>query len=298
MFGSADVGHLRLRTVFGSADVGHLRLRTVFVNVDIGHLRLRTVFGSADVGHLKLRTVVGVVDVAYSRLRTVSGSAIINRSRLRTAPKSAGVVHSRLRTAPPSVSWTIQPHAPRYPVPSARCMDLEAGVKSGGSFSDGGAHDVEKEVILAAMPQHDPLPEANERLLQAISDKLPALEALLEQTASHWGYEDPIYRFYHQSFKVYALQDATEHIVTALSELAPDRQLNQWFTEIVAEGTGREFAMEVNQRWTAETRPILEAFFHARFFLEMACKYGRELELAPTMLPSGWAALLYLYDMR
>ncbi len=148
------------------------------------------------------------------------------------------------------------------------------------------------------MPRRDPLLEANERLLQAIRDNLPALEALLEQATSHWGYEDPVYRFYHQSFKVYALQDATEHIVKALAELVPDRPLNRWFTEIVEEGTGKEFTVDVNQRWTAEIRPILEAFFHARFFLEMACKYGRELESAPTMLPSGWAALLYLYDMR
>ncbi len=148
------------------------------------------------------------------------------------------------------------------------------------------------------MPRRDPLLEANERLLQAIRGNLPALEALLEQATSHWGYEDPVYRFYHQSFKVYALQGSTERIVKALAELAPDRKLNRWFEEIVDAGTGNEFTPEANQRWAAEIRPILEAFFHARFFLEMACKYGRELESAPTMLPSGWAALLYLYDMR
>lgn len=147
------------------------------------------------------------------------------------------------------------------------------------------------------MAQPDPLLESNERLLQAIQDNLPELEALLEQTTSHWGYEDPVYRFYHQSFKVYPLQGATQRIVEALTELVPGRQLNRWFLEIVEAGTGKEFTTEVNQRWVAETRPILEAFFHARFFLEMACKYGRELESAPTMLPSGWAALLYLYEM-
>ncbi len=148
------------------------------------------------------------------------------------------------------------------------------------------------------MAQADPLLETNERLLQAIQDRLPALEALLEQATSHWGYEDPVYRFYHQSFKAYSLQSATQRIVEALADLAPERQLNRWFMEIVSEGTGKEFTMDVNQRWTAETRPILEAFFHARFFLEMACKYGRGLESAPTMLPSGWAALLYLFDER
>lgn len=45
------------------------------------------------------------------------------------------------------------------------------------------------------------------------------------------------------------------------------------------------------------TRPILEAFFHARFFLEMAVRYA-DLPGPPTSLPSGWAALLYLYELR
>ena len=53
-----------------------------------------------------------------------------------------------------------------------------------------------------------------------------------------------------------------------------------------------------NQNWLAVTRPMLEAFFHARYFLEMAVKYGKELDSPPQMLPSGWASLLYLYNMR
>ena len=48
----------------------------------------------------------------------------------------------------------------------------------------------------------------------------------------------------------------------------------------------------------AVTRPILEAFFHARYFLEMVCKYGRKLKAPPQVLPSGWAAVLYLYQLR
>jgi hypothetical protein len=55
--------------------------------------------------------------------------------------------------------------------------------------------------------------------------------------------------------------------------------------------------MEDNQNWLAVTRPIVEAFFHARFFLEMAVKYGRELDSACS-LPTGWAAFLHLYDLR
>jgi len=32
--------------------------------------------------------------------------------------------------------------------------------------------------------------------------------------------------------------------------------------------------------------------------LDYAIKYGRELETAPRMLPSGWAAVLYLFNLR
>jgi hypothetical protein len=42
----------------------------------------------------------------------------------------------------------------------------------------------------------------------------------------------------------------------------------------------------------------LEAFFHARCMLEMAVAYGKELERPPSVLPSGWAALLYLFGLR
>ena len=53
-------------------------------------------------------------------------------------------------------------------------------------------------------------------LLQSLKNDLPALEKLLEEAESHWGVEDPFYRFYHQSFKVYHVQDLTGRIVEAL----------------------------------------------------------------------------------
>jgi hypothetical protein len=136
------------------------------------------------------------------------------------------------------------------------------------------------------------------KLLAAIKDALPRLEQMWQQANSHWGYEDPVYRFYHQSFKVFGLQAQTAEIVSALQALAPHIPLNPWFMQIVDEGAAEQFSPEVNQRWVEATRPILEAFFHARYFLEMICMYGRELEEPPDSLPSGWAAVLYLYGLR
>jgi len=137
-----------------------------------------------------------------------------------------------------------------------------------------------------------------QRLFASIQAARPKLEELFERCGSHWGYEDPIYRYYHQSFKVYGLQGTTEEIVTALRELAPDFSLNQNFLDIVQQGTGKTFKNEDNQHWAEVTRPILEAFFHARYFLEMVVRYGRDLTGPPECLPSGWAAVLYLYNRR
>ena len=53
-------------------------------------------------------------------------------------------------------------------------------------------------------------------LLKAMKDRLPQLKALLAEVSGHWGYEDTIYRFYHQSFKVYRVQETTQHIVAEL----------------------------------------------------------------------------------
>jgi hypothetical protein len=72
--------------------------------------------------------------------------------------------------------------------------------------------------------------------------------------------------------------------------------MNSWFLQIVGDGTGREFTPADNERWLAIPRPILEAFFHARYFLDMACRYSQAPE--EPSLPSGWAAFLYLFNLR
>ncbi len=134
-------------------------------------------------------------------------------------------------------------------------------------------------------------------LLGAIRSRRAGLEKLLAECSDHWGYEDPIYRFYHQSFKVVALQSTTVKVVEELRALLPARELNDWFVEIVREGTGRDFDSSWNKAWLVNVRPIVEAFFHARFMLEMAVCYAG-LEEPPQSLPSGWAALLYLFNLR
>src|SRR5579859_6974502 len=69
--------------------------------------------------------------------------------------------------------------------------------------------------------------EAEEKkLLSAAKRRLPELKALLASASDHWGYEDPIYRFYHHSFKVVRTRTATLKIVETMQSLAPHLKLN------------------------------------------------------------------------
>ena len=88
-------------------------------------------------------------------------------------------------------------------------------------------------------------------------------------------------------------------IVDKLKEIAPEGvTFNTSFEEIFKDGTGKKFEMNHNREWMKHTRPMLEAFFHAKYFLEMAVRYGKKLDKAPNCLPFGWAALLYFYNLR
>ena len=135
-------------------------------------------------------------------------------------------------------------------------------------------------------------------LIANIKSRLPDLEKLTHEVEGHWGIEDHFYRLYHQSWKVYGVQTMTNQIAKALEELLPERPLNEWFMTIVSSGTEKKFEMGHNSAWLENTRSMLEAFFHAHYFLKLVCKYGRELEAPPQPMPSGWAAVLYLYNMR
>jgi len=140
--------------------------------------------------------------------------------------------------------------------------------------------------------------QKDQMLLEAIKAHLPELESLLFVFRS--DYEDRIYRFYYQSFKVYSLQESTEKAAALLRRIGAvtDSELCHWFEELVAEGTGSEFEIDHNERWPLHTGPIVEAFLHAKYFLEMMVKYGNETDSAQSVLPSGWAAILCLYNQR
>jgi hypothetical protein len=140
--------------------------------------------------------------------------------------------------------------------------------------------------------------QEDQQLLEAIKARLPELERLLSAFQSM--YEDGIYRFYHHSFKVYQFQGLTMKAMETFREIGktPEGKLCDWLEQIVGAGTGKVWEADHNSNWLFHTRPIVEAFLHAKYFLEMMIKYGRELDSAPTVLPFGWAAILEVYNQR
>ncbi len=140
--------------------------------------------------------------------------------------------------------------------------------------------------------------QKDQALLEAIKANLPQLQSLL--TVFLDEYQDGVYRFYHQSFKVYSLQEHTLKAIKIFKTIAEstNSQLNRSFDAIVASGTGVQFSLDHNKDWMLNTRPIVEAFLHTKYFLEMMVEVVGEMDSAQTILPGGWASILELYQQR
>jgi hypothetical protein len=133
-------------------------------------------------------------------------------------------------------------------------------------------------------------------LTSRLAEKAPEFEELLDKMEGHNGIENDVYRFYHQSLKMFGAQELTLEAVALLQSLLPEQPLNAWFMQIVKEGTEREFDLSHNENWPPNTRPILEALFHAQYFVKMACKYARKPW--SDFMQNGQAALQCLFDVR
>jgi hypothetical protein len=111
--------------------------------------------------------------------------------------------------------------------------------------------------------------------------------------------EDGVYRFYHGSNKVFFLQEPVKAAFTAINEIGgEDDPPNFEYARIVEAGTAHQFSETTNANWEAETKPVLEAFWHTKYFINMMVKYRRELETVESPLQPGMAAVLYLFELR
>ena len=115
-------------------------------------------------------------------------------------------------------------------------------------------------------------------------------------------YEDRVYRFYHASLKVFWLQDAISDTLKLLHKLSPRRrpnELDEYFIKIIEDAQKEgEFKREYNEDFSKHARPVLEAYFHCKYFIDMLVK-SLEFEENPRGgITSGWGAILELYNLR
>ena len=107
--------------------------------------------------------------------------------------------------------------------------------------------------------------ELSRMLLENINNQIDALKNLHSKALEYK--QDCYYRFYHQSFKVFSLQEMSLEIFEALKMLLPKEFLNEWFVSIVRRGTGLKFEIKHNSDWLYYTLPILQAFDQCLYFL-------------------------------
>lgn len=105
-------------------------------------------------------------------------------------------------------------------------------------------------------------------LLRAIKANFEEIQTLHKLFANLE--EDYVYRFYHQSFKVFGMNDVTKQAITLFEKIAPDEvKINDWFKQIADEAIEKEFDWQkTNPIWQTETCPIIEVFWHSKYFLE------------------------------
>lgn len=135
-------------------------------------------------------------------------------------------------------------------------------------------------------------------LLERFRAGLPGLRWALEGYATVHEPEESMDRFYRRSRKFYRLQDSTLRMLKMLQSVLPHQPLNDSFMQILREGSWKVWQKEQDDRWMEETRPILEAFFHARWFTAVCAKYAELLPHAPRTMPGGWGGVLSLYNLR
>ena len=140
-------------------------------------------------------------------------------------------------------------------------------------------------------------------LLANIKKNRKKIKFLLKVVNDREGeYEGKVYRFYHYSFKVYHLHMIIKPIIEVLRACDPKpvKQFCVFFQTILndAEMVGA-WKEEHNKEWLKYTRPIVEAFLHAKYMLEMADLCDKLYRRAPRgFIDQKWGSLLELYEIR
>lgn len=140
--------------------------------------------------------------------------------------------------------------------------------------------------------------EKEKELIQSILEHKDEVYKLLEKAYHRFGgKEDMVYRFYHHSFKVYAVQNWTSEAYLLFRKFSSE-EMNDTFIRILREGTSKPFSMEHNGNWYEEAKPLLDSYLHMIHLMELVVKYGIEGTDKDRSGDPGWFTVLYLYRLR
>ena len=146
---------------------------------------------------------------------------------------------------------------------------------------------------------------ANQENRHALSETLlvniKSEKETLDNLVSSFEKSEPefIYRFYHQSFKVFGYKELIRYTVQFLEKLAPESSnLNVWYQGIIDLGLAKDFTDSTNDNWLSETQPLVEAFWHTKFFVTQMKSSAVSLEPLQKFCLTFGAAVLYLYGLR
>jgi hypothetical protein len=119
--------------------------------------------------------------------------------------------------------------------------------------------------------------ERIDSLFLRIKSRLPELEETARDLEE--AEEDGVYRLYHGSNKVFFLQSPVRAAFSLIKEIGGENDPpNFEYAQILEAGTAHQFSETTNANWESETTPVLEAFWHTKYFIQMMVKYAKELE--------------------
>lgn len=143
-------------------------------------------------------------------------------------------------------------------------------------------------------------------LLQAQDELLKQLELRRDDIAQFrerlvLDGDDLVYRFFHQSFKVYRLQAVNREAVEFLETfLKPEHERGFDFQmrELIAAGAGNiEFKDEHNLEWGRHTRPFVELYLHVKHILDCMLE-APEAQKEKSCLTIPFATVLSCFNLR
>lgn len=141
-----------------------------------------------------------------------------------------------------------------------------------------------------------------QELFRNAKNMLPEMQRIFKNiTCPGGGLAHYVYRFYHHSYKMYRVQEATSEMLSLFVRIDPKkvRAFAPEFDTIVNNGLDIEKAEWHNQCWNQIGNAMFLAFFHCKSVLEMLMWSVQQCtEAQNKWLSEPWAGCLSVFCLR